>query len=369
MNVRLQTWFPYHIQVCMNGREWLRRSLEAAGIEFLRRGNKFFHIEDYAQAQRFLDEQLNCNWTEMLESFLPAAFPTMRETLGEGLRYYWTMWQSEWATDFVFRSPDELSVMADRLLRHAMMTGTGTRILRYLGRPLTLAGTPYKNFNEDVYSRLLEFDEGVRVRHWVGQNSVKAYNEHNILRVEATVNNPKIFHVHRRLEGEGANAPKKLLPLRQGVADIPLRAQVSQEINDRFTDQLATFSDETPLRELLAGVSHGSTRAGRRIRALEPTGKDRELLEAIADPAYSVSGITNKALRERLAKTNWGARRTAKQLSARISRHLRLLRDHGLLRKMPNRRRYHLTEKGRQLTTALTAALAASTQQLMEIAA
>jgi hypothetical protein len=27
MNVRLQTWFPYHIQVALNGREWLRRRL------------------------------------------------------------------------------------------------------------------------------------------------------------------------------------------------------------------------------------------------------------------------------------------------------------------------------------------------------
>ena len=34
MNVRLQTWFPYHIQIAMNGREWLRRDLEKEGIGF-----------------------------------------------------------------------------------------------------------------------------------------------------------------------------------------------------------------------------------------------------------------------------------------------------------------------------------------------
>jgi len=34
MNIRLQTWFPYHIQICLNGREWLRRSLQLQGIEF-----------------------------------------------------------------------------------------------------------------------------------------------------------------------------------------------------------------------------------------------------------------------------------------------------------------------------------------------
>ena len=59
MTVRLQTWFPYHIQIALNGREWLRRRLEARGVDFLRQGNKFLHIEDYALAQRCLRQQLD----------------------------------------------------------------------------------------------------------------------------------------------------------------------------------------------------------------------------------------------------------------------------------------------------------------------
>ena len=43
MNIRLQTWFPYHIQICLNGREWLRRCLEREGIDFLaKRVTSFF---------------------------------------------------------------------------------------------------------------------------------------------------------------------------------------------------------------------------------------------------------------------------------------------------------------------------------------
>jgi len=44
MNIRLQTWFPYHIQICLNGRERLRRSLEKNGVEFVAKGNKFLHV-------------------------------------------------------------------------------------------------------------------------------------------------------------------------------------------------------------------------------------------------------------------------------------------------------------------------------------
>ena len=104
-------------------------------------------------------------------------------------------------------------------------------------------------------------------------------------------------------------------------------------------------------------------------RPLTAAGKDRELLQAISDADFTVSGITNAALRRKLCSTSWGGGRTDKQLSARITRHLRLLRDHGLIRKLPHRHRYHLTDKGRQLTTALSALLAASTEQLLNIAA
>lgn len=58
-----------------------------------------------------------------------------------------------------------------------------------------------------------------------------------------------------------------------------------------------------------------------------------------------------------------------KQLSARISRHLRLLHDHGLIHKMPDRRWCSLSGKEWILTASLNTLLAASTRQLMEFAA
>jgi hypothetical protein len=369
MNVRLQTWFPYHIQIALNGREWLRRRLEARGVDFLRQRNKFLHVEDYALAQRFLRQQLDRRWPRLLNSFLRTAFPTMPQTLGAHLSYYWTLWQSEWATDLIMETPAELTATMASLLRHAWITGNSTRVLRYLGRPLTVAGRPDGRSNNEVMSRVLDFHDGLRVRHWVDHNSVKVYNEQNVLRIETTINAPNMFQVYRRAQGQSPHAPKRLRPLRKGVADIPLRAQVSQEVNERLMSELSSFSDQTPLSDLLAPYVHSRTKEGRRVRALELSGKDRELLQAISDPSFTVSGITNSALRRKLCTTSWGAGRTDRQLSARVSRHLRLLRDHGLIRKLPNRHRYHLTNNGRQLTSALHAMLSASTEQLLDMAA
>ncbi len=369
MNIRLQTWFPYHIQIALNGREWLRRGLEGHGCDFMAKGNKFLHIGDYTLAQRLLDEQLDTRWEQMLDGFLPAVFPAMKGILGPHLSYYWTLWQSEWATDLIFPTSRHLAGISDSLLRHAFMTGTATRVLRYLDRPITKAGLPYANTNNEVVGRVLDFGEGLRVRHWVDGNSVKAYNEGNNFRVEATINQPDMFKVHRRAQGETACTPKRRLPLRKGVADIALRAQVSQDINNRFMDQLATCTDEKPLREVFDVVSRPKRKDGRSVRALDIIGKDRALLQAISDPAFSISGITNKALREKLQGQPGHTHRTQKQLRAKVSRHLRLLRDHGLIKKMPRQLKYHITAQGRELTTALNASLTASTQQLMKAAA
>lgn len=369
MNIRLQTWFPYHIQICLNGREWLKRHLEGQGVDFTLHRNKFLDIGDYQEAQRLFDMQLDARWPQMLNGFLGTVFPMMPEILGPHLSYYWTMWQSEWATDLIFKTPGGLNSIKDALLRHAFITGTSTRVLRYMDRPLSKEGIPYIRSKDEVSSRILDFNDGLRVRHYVDNNSVKVYNEQNVLRVEMTMNRPEKFRVYRNKQGEPPSEPKKRLTLRKGVADIPLRAQVSQEVNERFMRDLSNFHDDTPFCKLIDNATRSRTKKGRRTRALDPTGKDRELLQVISDPAYRVSGVTNKMLRERFKHSPWASNRTDKQISARISRLLRLLRDHGIIRKLPNQNRYQLSDKGAKLTTALNAALAASIEQLMKMAA
>jgi hypothetical protein len=203
----------------------------------------------------------------------------------------------------------------------------------------------------------------------VDANSVKVYNEQNVLRVETTINNPAKFRVNRHKRGQNKNEPKSRLALRKGVMDIPLRAIVSQEVNDRFMNDLSALKDEAPAGKLIDEVCCKRTQADRRFRALDPTGKDRELLQAIADPKFRISGITNKMLRQILSEAHFGAGRSEKQLSAKISRHFRLLRAHGIIRKLPKQNRYQLTTKGVKLVNLLNAILSASTEQLMKMAA
>ena len=371
VGLRLQTWFPYHLQISMNGREWLRRQLDATGITYARVGNKFLDIGNVARAQRLLDKQCAVDWTRLLNQFVPVIFPKKRAIIGPDMPYYWTCWQSEWATDFIGPDADWAEETMGTLMKYALNTGTADRVLRYLDKPLRADGRPHVNLNADVISRVTNFDDGVRVRHYVGRNSVKAYNQYNIVRIEATINDPSAFKVMRpkQSDARGANAEPRRLPLRKGVGDLARRADVSRGINARFEDHLAACEGTTALEELLEPCAKRRTKQGRSVRALELFGKDRALMHALADHAHSLEGITNASLRKALVGSTWAAGKTQKQLTARISRHIRLLRDHGIIRKMPNQRRYQLTEPGRNITTALTAALRLSTKKLMKNAA
>jgi hypothetical protein len=369
MSIRLQTWAPYEIQIALNGREWLRRSLDKAGCSYLVSGNKFLHIDDYGLAQKMLDAQAQVDFGSVLRGFLPSVFPCMEEVLGPVLSYYWTYWQSEVAKDYLFENVDELGALMDDFQLHALITGKGERILKYFGSPVTSSGLLRKGADPKITSRTNNWYDGLRVRHWSDGNSVKLYNEHNVLRFEMTMNRPARFKIHRHTEGQDKSEQKKFLPMRKGVADTAARFTVSKGVVNRLTEHMSAVESKERLGGLLASLTLPVISRAKRFRALDALGKDREVLCAASDPACDVCAITNKALQKALEGTPWARGMSGKRLSGRISRHLRLLREHGLIRKLPSQRRYTLTDKGRRLAAAVDSAMAASVVDLLRLAA
>lgn len=63
-NARLQTWFPFSVQICLNGREWLARQMTQAGIEYQKQDNCFVWVADWKRAPQLLEEQLRSDWPE-----------------------------------------------------------------------------------------------------------------------------------------------------------------------------------------------------------------------------------------------------------------------------------------------------------------
>jgi hypothetical protein len=233
---------------------------------------------------------------------------------------YWSVQQSEWATDVMFKSPKELATLYPRLIRQGTET-MGSR---------------------------------------------------DVLRFETTINRTEQFKVYRGTEEN----PEKLewRRLRKGIADLHRRAQVSQACNDRYTKAMAAVEQTTPLKYLAQPPCVAVKKKGRRARALNPlaTG-DAALLAAVVRGEFAINGLRNRDIRA-LLHPNQPADKTkidkalARRRSAAVGRKLAMLRVHGLIRKVPRTHRYQVTDKGRLTITALLAAARANATGLAKAA-
>jgi hypothetical protein len=368
MSARLQTWFPFNIQICLNGREWLARQLQRKGhTDFERADNCFTHLGDPALAQRLMDRQLRTGWQRVLDPIARTLNPLHPRIFRRWPHtYYWSAYQTEWATDLVFRDAAALAAVYPALVRHASMHFQSPDVMRFLGRKQV-----HGNFRGQLVSSCLRRPEGVRVKHWVAGNSIKMYNKAGrLLRIETTIGNPAEFKVLRPRE-RARRHKLAWQPLRKGIADLHRRAAVSQRANDRYLDALAAVDDPTPVHQLLDRVSRRVRYRGRYVRALRiGEANDLALLQAISHGEFAIAGFRNRDLRRLLHPSKRPVTGIqARRLSARISRQLRLLRAHGVIKKLSKTHRYQLTKRGRLLCAALFAVREATIQKLVGSAA
>ena len=369
LNARIQTWFPFSIQICLNGREWLARQMDRRGLPYARQDNCFPWVEDWKPAQDLLERQRKTNWTPCLEGLARQLNP-IHEQMFQRFRvhYYWSAYQSEWATGVVFRDAAFLRRLVPRLLHHDLTTLGTRQVMRFLGRRVALSGAIPKSFTGQVTSDLLERQEGVRLKHAMNGNSVKLYDKAytplgSVLRAETTIHNGADFRVYRPREGD-PQGPKSWRVMRRGIADLYRRTEVSQAATERYLDALASVDDDTTLEELLAGLQKPRNWKGRRVRALRPFQDDQVLLETVSRGQFCLNGFRNRDLQARFFTTPASDERERRRRSAGVTRRLRLLRAHSLIHKVPGTHRYQLSPSGRRAITAILTALRATVRQL-----
>ena len=358
LNARIETWFPFSIQICMNGREWLACQMDRAGIEYRKQDNCFPWVADGKQAQQLMDTQLEANWPELLNAIAGHLNPIHEEIFERfPTQYYWSTHQSEWATDVVFRKSEELRRLTPLLMHHGVITFDSPDVLRFLGKKLTARGQINGHVTAEVTSDLKRRQEGVRIKHRYNDSSVKLYDKAytpvgNVLRAELTMGDPEGFKVFRGSEGDpdGRLAWRRM---RRGIADLYRRAEVSQKANDRYLDALASVDDSTTLHELIRPIEKPVTWQGKRVRALHPfEDQDRLLLQAVGRGEFTINGLRNKDLQPLLYTSPATSTQQSRRHSAAISRKLRLLRAHHLIRKVPGSHRYQVTPAARRIITS-----------------
>lgn len=371
VHVRTQTWAPYTVQLCINGREWLSRQLDAAQLKYVRQDNCFLELEDCDRAQRLMNQQLRVKWRFHLNRLMRQANPAFPKFLhGYKAEYYWSMEESEWATDVMFQSPEALQSLYPGLIRYATEHFNSRDVMRYLGHRVPRTGMCHGSFTGEVVSDLRERLEGIRIKHRVRGNSIKMYDKFGqVLRVETTINQPAQMKVYRAKEGD-SGGPKSWRQMRKGVADSHRRAHISQKANERYLDGLAQMELDTPLGKLLEPVTQRTTFHGSSVRALRPFDQDdHALLRAISQGQFALQGFRNADIRAILnISPGESDPQARKRQAAAMTRRFRLLRAHGIIQKIHATHRYQLTDFGRALTAAVISAHRASVQKLTSAA-
>jgi len=350
MHVRLESWLPFSIQVYVNGREYLARRLEKAGIGFEKHDNCFSRIDDVRRAQEMLDDLVSREWERFLNALARRVNPLSDADSGWELRgYYWTIRQSEVATDVMFQGAAALEAIYPRLVKHAIEEFRCKDVLRFPGRRLTTAKT------EGVTGESRELAEGVRIKHRVGENSIKMYDKQgSVLRIETTINNPRPFRAAREMIREGRPC-LEWLPMRKGLADLARRVEISRAANQRYLEALAVVGEPSPTKEVLDPLSQRVRKEGRPYRALRPIApEDNDLFAAVMRGEHLLDGFRNLDIREAIAPGVKPRSARGRAVAGRVTRYLRLLRAHGLIRKVPRTQRDRITPKGHHaMTTAL----------------
>ena len=188
MYVRLETWFPYTVQIYVNGHDWLARQMLKRRLGFVQHDNAFTQLDDPEQAQQLADRFAQLDWVKQRTTWARQVNPHINKGgwLSD-MDYYWVTAQAEFATDILFASRSTLRELYSRLLDHAAINFSAKDILRFLGRKL------HGNFLGEVLTDVKKKRfPGARVKHRVKENWLKMYDKFGlILRVETVINQPR----------------------------------------------------------------------------------------------------------------------------------------------------------------------------------
>jgi hypothetical protein len=337
--LRVPTWAPFRLQFYCNGHNWLAGRLRREKIAFTQQDNAIVAVDDFARAQALADDLdplvLHKRLDRWAEQFCP-----VHDVFASG--WHWSLMQIEYATDIVFKRPNDLAPLYETLTRRAIQEVKADDIATFLGRnglsPL---------FEGEGGSRYNVLIEGTRLRHNLGGTSIKMYDKfQHVLRIETTTNDVSFFKHYRQVVHRDGRMEMKNAPVQKTIHSLGVVREVLAAANRRYLDFLSILKDDSSGRRDLDRVSRSvQDDAGRSYRGINfflPA--DLNLALALVRGEYLISGVNARRLRKRLQ--GWSG--------SQVSRAIRRFRELGLLKKIGGTFKYYITKLGQKvIATAL----------------
>jgi len=336
--LRVPTWCPFRLQFYFNGHNWLGRQLDRQGIGHEMIDNAFVSIDDFAKAQRIADRFDPRKLHRLLDRYARRYCPVLQTF---GVRYHWSLMQAEYASDLVFKQAEHLQPLYESISRTAIHAVKPDHVATFLGRKL------HGNFEGELGNHFHTRIEGTRIGHTMsGKAGIKMYDKFGrVLRIETTVNDVSFFKHHRKVEHRDGSSSLEDAPMKKTIYSLPALIEKMKAANGRYLAFVSQIEDPTAGVKRVRKLSQPVRENDRPLRGFNLFDEhDHALMLAIARGEFNVNGMTNKALRSVLKDRS----------GSQVSRLLKRLRAHGMLKKIGRTYKYYLTKMGRAVVlTAL----------------
>jgi len=333
-HLRIPTWLPAGLQFYCNGHSYVARQLTKKGVSYRMADNLFLAIADPIAAQTIADAFSPHALHGLLERCVRAFCP-IAAAIGDS--YHWSISQAEYATDVLFKRQQDLAAVYEHLTRTAIHTVKPDAVATFLGHRLSAA------FNDELGNRFDTRILGTRIRHSMGPAAIKMYDKAGIaLRIESSTVDVRFFSRRRPVHRRDGTVALIVAPLRKAIFSLPALRTCLHSANRRYLDFISHFDCPAAGAHALCRITTTVTANQRPYAGLnffDPN--DLALLTTIARGDACISGLRNKHIRAHLKSPSPNA----------VSRALKRLRVHGLIRRVVHTYKYYLTALGRRVVT------------------
>jgi predicted transcriptional regulator len=292
--------------------------------------NSFDSISDPAKAQDLADSMSVEKIHRRLEELTGKFCPVYREF---NLRYHWNVMQAEYSTDIVFKRQKDLQSIYGELVSTAIHSIKPDNISTFLGRKLSPL---YQGEMGNSYNVRME---GSRIKHSMGSVSIKMYDKFaKILRIETTANDISFFKHYREVVHRDGTTSNEMARLKKGIYSLGYLADTLKSVNRRYIEFISAFDSRDVGRKKLESIGRPVTENNRKYKGFNFFSEDdMTILLAILRGEFNISGFRNKNIKL-LLKMN----------AAKVSRLIKRLRVHGLIKKAASSYKYYLTKLGKE---------------------
>lgn len=333
--VRVPTWLPFKLQIFFNGHAWLSNELAKKNVGHQMMDNAFTTIDNWSKAQTISDnlsiEKLHKKLNVFAEKYCPVHKIFKQQ-------YHWSIMQCEYSTDIVFKKQEDLKPLYEQLIAKAIHSVKPENIITFFGKKMH--GKYEGEIGNNYHVRI----EGSRIKHSMGSASIKMYDKFaHILRIETTVNDVTFFKHYREVIHRDGSSTQKEASMKKNIYSLkPLREIVSAS-NNRYLEFISAIDDNTIGHKNLEKVTETKRVENRNYKGLNFFSKaDKKIVFALTRGEYNIYGFRSKDLAKRLVDYSGG----------RLSRLLKRLRVHGLIKKIGNSYKYYLTDFGKKILTS-----------------